>query len=300
MDAERQVCEATIRQLRSLLEAQERLRRAAEAMAREARQELERVAEALCPEEVDRLRVRSPQGLGSLSPRQIADMVVRRAALRPAVPALGRMEARIADLEARLRAALDRATRAEAEVAALREKIPLGGGHTPPLREIPQARGEGREGFAEPSSPPSPRGEAPRDSEGCVDERRQALVQQAADLLVAAGYLVDRVPAPISLPDGTAFQPDLVIHERNRLLPVEVEDLARSLEEREARWEACYRLTGGDLRFVAPDPETLDRVRSEVFFWLGLRPFSLRMTDLSYGKGRRGEAVWRIRRGVGW
>jgi hypothetical protein len=260
MDAERQMYETTLRQLRALLEAQERLRRAAERMAREAREELERVAEALCPEEVDRLRVRSPQGLAALSPRQIAELVIQRAAHRPTSPALvqGGTEVRVADLEARLRAALDRAARAEAEVAALRAKS---------LAAV-------------------------------QEDHRQGLVQRAADLLVAAGYAVERIPAPIPLPDGAAFQPDLMICEEDRRLPVEVEDLSRPPEEREARWEACYHLTGGDLRFVAPDPETLDRVRSEVFYWLGPRPFSLRMTDLSYGKGRYGEAVWRIRRGI--
>lgn len=264
MDIEHQVYETTLRQLRSLLEAQERLRRAAEEMAREARRELERVAEALCPEEVDRLRVRSPQGLAGLSPHQIAELVIRKMAHRPTGPATVRdgTEARIADLEARLRAAQDRAARAEAEGAALRERILL----------LDPVAGE---------------------------EHRQGVVQRAADLLVAAGYGVERIPTSLPLPDGTTFRPDLVIREGERLLPVEVEDLTRPPEEREARWEACYRLTGGDLRFVVPDPETLDRVRSEVFFWLGPRPFSLRMTDLSYGKGRYGEAVWRVRRGVG-
>ncbi len=257
MDVERQAYETTIRQLRALVEAQTQLRRAAEGMAREARRELERVAEALCPEEVDRLRVRSPQGLAALTPRQIADLVIRNAVRRspPSVSVQGRAEDRIAELEARLRAALDRAARAEAEVAAMRA-----------------------------SSSPTQEG------------RRQGLIQQAADLLVAAGYTVDRAPHPLPLPDGTLFQPDLVIRREDQRVPVEVEDLSRTPEERVTRWEACYHLTGGDLRFVVPDPETLDRIRSEVFYWLGSRPFSLRITDLAYGRARQGETVWRVRR----
>ncbi|HEY76389.1 MAG TPA: hypothetical protein G4O00_09440, partial [Thermoflexia bacterium] len=205
-------------------------------------------------EEVDRLRVRSPQGLAALSPRQIADLVIRKAAHRStsSAPVPIRMEARP-------RAALDRTACDEAEVGVLKGQSPVA---------------------------------------ACQEDPRQELIQRAADLLVAAGYAVERIPAPIPLPDGTPFQPDLTIREEDRLLPVEVEDLSRPPEEREARWEACYRLAGGDLRFIAPDPGTLDRVRSEVFYWLGPRPFSLRMTDLSYGRGRYGEAIWRIQRGT--
>ncbi|HHS98177.1 MAG TPA: hypothetical protein ENK08_09860 [Chloroflexi bacterium] len=261
MHADRQMHEASLRQLRSLLEAQTRLRKAAEAMAEEARRELERVAEALCPEEVDRLRLSSASGLAVLSPRQIADLVIRQAARRRPSGAERGLEARVADLEDRLRAALARATQAEAEVAALR------------ARSAPDG-----------PSPPS------------SDEHRRALVQRAANLLTRAGYDVERTPAPVPLPDGTAFQPDLMLREGDRRVPVEVEDLTRPPEEREARWEACYRIAQGDLRFVAPDPRTLDRVRSEVFFWLGPRPFFLRMTHLSCGRGLRGEAVWLVRR----
>jgi hypothetical protein len=68
--------EATIRQLQSLLQAQHNLRRAAEKRAREAMSALERVAEGLAPAELDRLRRESTSGLSSLTPSQIADLVL--------------------------------------------------------------------------------------------------------------------------------------------------------------------------------------------------------------------------------
>jgi len=271
MEADRQLRETTLKQLRALLEAQTALRKAAEEQARMARAELERVAEALCPGEVDRLRCESPQGLSALSPRQVADLILRH---RPVLHVPGEAsllgeqveaKARLADLQRRLRAALERAARAEEEAAFLRARL--------------QAL-EAPEGAACAPSDPS----------------RWELVRMAADLLAAAGYAVERAPAPLALPDGAAFLPDLLVRQEDRILPVEVEDLRRSSEEREARWEICYRLTGGHLYFVTPDPRRLDRVRSEVFYWVGPRPLTLHMTDLERGRGRRGETVWVVRR----
>ncbi len=111
MDVERQAYETTIRQLRALVEAQTQLRRAAEGMAREARRELERVAEALCPEEVDRLRQSSPEGLRALPPRQIAEMVISV------------IRRRLARLEAVAQIDPDEVIRLREEVERLREKV---------------------------------------------------------------------------------------------------------------------------------------------------------------------------------
>ena len=258
--------------MRTLLEAQSRLRRVAEEQAREARRELERLAEAVCPEEVDRIRRRSPEGLSSLSPHQVARMILAAlppsgwAAVLPQRQEPARrsveLEDRIRQLQERLRAAEERAERAEAEVALLRQRL--------------QATGV-----------PSPAEAGPA---------RRELVQSAADLLAAAGYEVDPSPGPLLLPDGGAFRPDLMLWLGERSLPVEVEELSRPSSEREGRWQACYTLGGGHLLFVAPDPGALDVLRSEVFFWIGPRPFRLWMTDLERGRGRRGEAIWLVRR----
>jgi len=123
------------------------------------------------------------------------------------------------------------------------------------------------------------------------------MVRAAASLLAAAGYDVDPLPEPLPIPGGGAFLPDLMARLGGRALPVEVEDLNRPLPEREDRWGACYTLGDGHLCFVAPDPQVLDRLRSEVFFWAGPRPLVLWMTDLERGHGRRGESVWLVRRG---
>jgi len=274
--------EVALRQLRTLLEAQTRLRRAAEERAREIRRELERLAEAICPEEVDRFRCRSPEGLASLSPRRIADMVLAAVGpyLRAAAPAgedlarrCAEAEARVADLEDRLRTAEARAARAEAEAALLRRQLEEAEATLSNLEADPLLARHGPE--------------------------RGGLVRGAADLLAGAGYAVEVLPGPSPLPDGGAFLPDLTLRLEGRLLPVEVEDLSRPMGEREERWEACYALGDGHLCFVAPDPRALDALRSEVFYWAGPRPLRLWMTDLERGRGRQGEEVWLVQRVAG-
>lgn len=278
--ANRAAQDVALRQLETLLAAQARLRKAAEEQARQTRRELERLAEAVCPEEVDRLRCRSPEGIASLPPSRIADMVL--AAVGPRLQATvpgesdlaqrcAEAEARVANLEARLRAAEEQAAQARGEADLLRQRL-----HA--LEEIVVCLD------ADPLQT--------RHGPGRCD-----LVRAAADLLTAAGYAVDSLPDPLPIPGGRAFLPDLTLRLEGKPLPVEVEDLDRPCLEREARWEACYTLGGGHLCFVAPDSQTLDRLRSEVFYWAGTRSLALWMTDLEQGRGQRGEAVWAVRRG---
>jgi hypothetical protein len=63
--------------LKTLLDAQARLREVAEQTAAEAREQLERVAEALCPQVVDELRLADPLGLGQVTARALADDIIR-------------------------------------------------------------------------------------------------------------------------------------------------------------------------------------------------------------------------------
>lgn len=276
METERQVYETTIRQLQHLLQAQTSLRKAAEQQALLARAELERLAEALCPEEVDRFRQERPEGLSLLSPAQVADLVLRSARARglrtasneqkPSLQQWEQTRDRLNRLQAELEAALDRAARAEAEAASLRAQLAA------------------RKHATSPPPPPMP------------DPARRDLLRAAADLLEAAGYAVERFPSPLFLPDGRAFVPDLLITIQERNLPVEVEDFSRPPDEQADRWEAMYRLGDGHLCFVAPDARTLDRIRSEVFFWIEARPLTLWIADLEQSRGKRGHKVWRVRR----
>ncbi len=270
MDPEQQAQELSLRQLQALLEAQARLRKAAEDRAREVQQELEHLAEAVCPEEVDRLRSQSPDGLAALTPRQVAQMVLKalaprlRAGRQEQEPATrtAELKARLRQLEARLKSAEARAARAEAEAERLRQRLQMTEALLSPHPLVPR--------------PP---------------------VRAAADLLAAAGYEVVFPSGPLSASGNTAFRPDLILRLEGKELPVEVEDLSRPPAEREARWEACHAIGEGHLLFVAPDARTLDRLRSEVFFWSGDRPLKLWMTDLERGRGQKGEAVWLVRRG---
>lgn len=106
--------EASMKQLKSLLEAQGRLRRVAEERAREAVAALEYVAEGLAPGEVSRFREQSPAGISVLEPRQIGDLALRAARRRirrleaAAVvdpDALEGLRERVAELEQQLREA---------------------------------------------------------------------------------------------------------------------------------------------------------------------------------------------------
>jgi len=69
--------EASVRQMRTLLDAQARLREVAEQTAAQTRAELERLAEALCPQWVDELRKGHPLGLSQVKPIDLADVVIR-------------------------------------------------------------------------------------------------------------------------------------------------------------------------------------------------------------------------------
>jgi len=272
--------EIALRQLQTLLEAQTRLRQVAEEQSKEVRRELERLAEAVCPEEVDRLRRSSPEGLTSLPPLSIAELVLAaiRSRLQPPVAAendlrrsCSEAKTRLVDLKRRLRAAEERARRAEAEVALLKQRLRVAEETAAISESNPlQARhGPGRAG----------------------------LIEAATDLLAAAGYTVDPLPDPLLLPGGGAFLPDLTLRLEGRLLPVEVEDLSRQAQEREVRWEAGYTLSGGHLCFVAPTVRALDELRSEVLYWAETRPLLLWMTDLERGCGHTGEQVWLVQRG---
>jgi len=268
-----------VRHLQTLLAAQTQLRQAAEGQARESRHELTRLAEALCPEEVDRLRCGSPQGLDLLSPREIADMVLAgvKGRLQAAAPAgssapaqrCAEAEARLAELE-RNRCSVERRA-AHAGRAQTQRCHSCDGAGVAPSAEADSL--EARHG-----------------------ETRAGLVRAAADLLAAAGYEVNSLPARLPLSGGEAFAPDLTVELADGLQPVEVEDLSRPVSVRERRWEAGCALARNRLCFVAPTAQALEALRSEVFYWAGTRPLQLWMTDLQRGRGRLGEGLWLVQR----
>lgn len=113
--------QVALRQLEALLEAQTRVRRAAEGRLRECRRQLERVAEALCAEAVDALRRQGPQGLAALDEAQVGDLVIaetrRRLNRLDAAEMAGRS---VADL---LAEAQEEVERLRAEVLRLRKEM---------------------------------------------------------------------------------------------------------------------------------------------------------------------------------
>lgn len=65
-----------VRNLECLLEAQTKIRKAAERRARQAREELMRVAEAVSAGAMDEIQLESWEGVGALSLREIADLMI--------------------------------------------------------------------------------------------------------------------------------------------------------------------------------------------------------------------------------
>jgi len=270
MNVEQQSQDVALRQLQTLLEAQTRLRRAAEEREQETRRELERLAEGICPQKVDELRRLSPTGLDGLPPRHVADLALAAATplLRAGIPAdvqrCLEAEARAADVERRLRAAQEQAAQAAAESGLLREQLHALQDASDPL--------------------------------ACQSQARRAHVRAAADLLTAAGYAIRLPPDPLPVPGDGALLPDLTLLLDGRTLAVEVEDGRRPLAEREARWAACYAVNGGHLCFVSPNRRALEALRSEVHYWAETRPLVLWMTDVERGGAQKGELVWLVRR----
>lgn len=77
IEALKQGYEISLRQLRTLLTAQARLREAAEQTASKVQEELERLAEALCPGLVDELRKDNPLGMEGLKPAVLTGAIIR-------------------------------------------------------------------------------------------------------------------------------------------------------------------------------------------------------------------------------
>lgn len=109
LDPLHQAYYAGLRQLQTLLDAQSRLRAAAESALQETRKEMERLAEALCPAVVDEVRKQSPLGLSELSAHALADVILQDVQRR-----LSRLE--IAEAASRS------ASQALAEARSLREE----------------------------------------------------------------------------------------------------------------------------------------------------------------------------------
>ena len=139
--------EVALRQAQAMTEAQARLRRLAEEEARQTRAVLEEVARAICPDQVDTLLKRSPDGLSALKVQQIGSMVIasyRRQIARMQAAAGGvgqdleevlQLRARVRELEARLAELAEPAAPAE-PVESTETPLP----QTQPVEEVPASQ----------------------------------------------------------------------------------------------------------------------------------------------------------------
>jgi hypothetical protein len=118
---------------------------------------------------------------------------------------------------------------------------------------------------------------------------------EAGDMLRDAGYIVDLYPAPLELPSGSQFAPDLMASLDQRTLFVEVERITQKSADAWARkWEIIYEATGGEIYVVVANKRARGAMRGDILHCLGRRPLTLCMTSVSEARGRglRGRDVW--------
>ena len=105
-------------------------------------------------------------------------------------------------------------------------------------------------------------------------------------------------PEPIRLPQGRVFEPDLAAEVDGGVLYIECERATGKPESRLAKWQNAYEAGGGEINVICPDKKTRDRVVSEINSWAGLRPLTLRVSDISTLQVRK-DKFWfyeRVRR----
>lgn len=114
-----------------------------------------------------------------------------------------------------------------------------------------------------------------------------ALVLSAVDVLEAAGYVVDRFPEMMALPDGRTYPPDLSATRDGRSIAVEVEvggSEYRNDRARDQKWLNVAEATGGKIHIVTPDRDTMLRLQSEIISWSMDHPqirLDLKLTNIA-------------------
>lgn len=119
----------------------------------------------------------------------------------------------------------------------------------------------------------------------------------AGDVLREAGYVVNLLPPDIKLPNGSVFQPDIVLRdERGAVLYVEVEREAnKDLEQRQAKWRNFHQASGGVMYIFCDNKSGMNRIISEMNYALGNQSAVIFLTNLvELQAGRRGgeDSIW--------
>jgi hypothetical protein len=121
-----------------------------------------------------------------------------------------------------------------------------------------------------------------------------ALNLEAAEALrTRLNAVVDLYPPVITLDGGRQFAPDLVATlPDGEVIYVECErGTAADGAIREHKWQNVYDATGGKLYIICPDPGSRSKIVSEINRWAGMRPITVRATDLTT-LGKRKDAFW--------
>jgi len=92
---------------------------------------------------------------------------------------------------------------------------------------------------------------------------------EAADMLEAAGYVVDRLPPATTLPDDSKFMPDLIANAADgSTLYIECELASRKHpEQRQHKWDISRRATNGRLYIITPDRDAMFTIRGEILYY---------------------------------
>jgi hypothetical protein len=117
------------------------------------------------------------------------------------------------------------------------------------------------------------------------------LILATADVLEEARWRVDRFPDRVDLGEAGAYEPDLAaVGPDGETAYLEVERATQKKEdERREKWRRYYQVSGGNLYVAVADQEALETIRSEVVYWLGRRPFRLKMMAVTEA---RPDSLW--------
>jgi hypothetical protein len=121
-----------------------------------------------------------------------------------------------------------------------------------------------------------------------------ALNLEAAEVLrTRLNAVIDLYPSVITMDGGRQFAPDLVATlPDGEVIYVECErGTVADGAIRERKWQNIYDATGGKLHIICPDPGSRSKVVSEISRWAGMRPITVRATDLTT-LGKRKNEFW--------
>lgn len=130
------------------------------------------------------------------------------------------------------------------------------------------------------------------------------LMLRASDLLMQAGYHVDRFPPEMESGDARSYQPDLVARRETETLLIGLQTKFQSgaeLQTNRARWQLHSRLNQDQIHVITPNPVITRAVRSAILSIRYGHPITVYVTDLDAMAAalQSGASLWGSAREIG-